>query len=229
MLFETPQGGITSPILFNIYMPEFDMFIHSELYNIIEQKNSKEKRTNLIKEVITKLSELFNREYQDIKKKLESIMSKAPKYEELSYKEKVKDLQAGIKKDYKLRSHTPSVLQSKRYIRIFYVRYADDWIILTNANRKYCSTITNINIIGNKLSQYLELSLEKTKITNLNLKKAKAKFLGFSINTYRNIKFERVNKKIVRTAGYQIFIGIDMDRAIERLVSKVKIIPHTGL
>jgi retron-type reverse transcriptase len=46
-LLGTPQGGIASPTLFNIYMHEFDLFIKNELNDIIEKKNNFEKRTRI--------------------------------------------------------------------------------------------------------------------------------------------------------------------------------------
>ena len=39
-----PQGGIASPILFNIYMHEFDEFIYNQMQEYIDQFNEKEKR-----------------------------------------------------------------------------------------------------------------------------------------------------------------------------------------
>jgi hypothetical protein len=73
-------------------------------------------------------------------------------------------LQQNLKKEYRTRSITPSVIQSKRSIRIFYCRYADDWIILTNANRNFSNKI--INLIETKLKNdlNLELNRKKTKI-----------------------------------------------------------------
>ena len=40
-----PQGGIASPILFNIYMHEFDEFIYNQMQEYIDQFNEKEKRS----------------------------------------------------------------------------------------------------------------------------------------------------------------------------------------
>ena len=64
----------------------------------------------------------------------------------------------------------------------------------------------------------LELSREKTRVTNL--KSSKAKFLGFSIYSYRSTQINRNGIVLNRTGGYQILIGIDMDRMIDKLVSK---------
>lgn len=217
-LLGVPQGGIASPLFFNIYMHEFDMFIHNELQNIIENKNNIEKRTShgANNGLYLAIQQRINRN----NKNLENILNKTSDYNLLPYadKERVKVLHKKLHKDYSLRSKTPSVLMNKRSIRIIYVRYADDWIILTNSNRSYCNEIKNL--IKDKLFNdlKLELSSEKTKITNL--KEDKAKFLGFSIGTYRTTNLTIRSGRLVRTAGYSIIVGIDMDRIINRLTIK---------
>jgi hypothetical protein len=118
------------------------------------------------------------------------------------------------------RVHIPSILVEKRPIRIVYSRYADDFIILTNAN-------TNLTIcIKKRLAKFLEKSLklklseEKTKITNI--KTDYAKFLGFVLYTYEHQKFtvDPSSKNLIRTAGYNIKIGIDMERVLNRMILK---------
>jgi hypothetical protein len=112
-------------------------------------------------------------------------MSSVSQFESLKpqYQTRVKMLHKKLHNDYILRSRTPSVISSKRSIRFYYVRYADDFIILTNANRKYCHTM--IDLISKKFFFFclkLKLSSEKTKITNF--KNERANFLGYSIYTY---------------------------------------------
>lgn len=217
-LLGVPQGGIASPILFNIYMHEFDLFIHKELTNEINNKNATEHRIQhgVNNPKYKAISQRINRHNKSIKR----LLTKNTDFELLpsETQNKIKSLHKQLKQEYKTRIKTPAVLYSKRNIRIVYTRYADDWIILTNANRNYCNKLKDLikDFLLNSLK--LTLSPEKTKITNL--KQKKACFLGFSFNTYRTTKITKKFNRLVRTAGYEIRIGIDMDRMINRLITK---------
>jgi hypothetical protein len=60
--------------------------------------------------------------------------------------------------------------------RLTFVRYADDWIIGIRGSREETVNILNRCFIFLKEQLKLDLSLEKTKITNLG--KEKVSFLG---------------------------------------------------
>ncbi len=53
-----------------------------------------------------------------------------------------------------------------------------------------------------------------------NLKQNRANFLGFSIYTYRNQKLTRKDSRIIRTAGYDILVSMDMKRVLNHLTTK---------
>jgi group II intron reverse transcriptase/maturase len=213
-----PQGGIASPILFNIYMHEFDMYIHNQIATFIQDKNISEKR--VAKGATNPLYKKFAQRITRNRTSLNKLFPENTDFPSLpsSIQAKIKIYHKKLKTDSKLRAGTPSVDSFKRNVRILYVRYADDFIILTNGSHKFSNQITN------KISQFLknelklELSKEKTKITNL--KENKANFLGFSIFTYRQPKVGVKDNVYVRTSGYQILIGIDMDRMLNRLLTK---------
>merc|ERR1712187_397903 len=64
-LVGTPQGGIASAILFNIYMHEFDMFILKNLNSWVEKKNRKENRTD--RQVLTSFTRRTQRKNEKLK------------------------------------------------------------------------------------------------------------------------------------------------------------------
>ncbi|WP_330937800.1 reverse transcriptase domain-containing protein [Bacillus amyloliquefaciens] len=158
----TPQGGIISPILSNIYLNELDQFI--EKYKTSFDKGNSRKR---LTEYRTKETRLFrarnkyknNWDDMNEQEKEDAIVHlKQLKNEmmELPYKDPMDD---GFK-------------------RLQYVRYADDFIIGVIGSKEDCERIKK------DITEYLiqelkvELSQEKTLITHSS---NRARFLGYDI------------------------------------------------
>jgi len=96
---------------------------------------------------------------------------------------------------------TPSInVMDKSFVRVKYVRYADDFLVGVIGNKALAKSIKQE--ISDFLSTTLKLRLsdKKTKITNA--KHGEAKFLGFRITKPKSF--------------LQIFL--DMDKLIEKLV-----------
>jgi len=222
-----PQGGIVSPLLFNIYMHEFDKHITEWVRNLFEEKNRIENRTENAR---AKLSEKWRSRVRECINSIKKIR-KNRKYSELTelekqkYKKKRKELRIRIR----IQRKTKSTSQKRTKLRFSYVRYADDWILLNNADKK-----TN-ELIKKHISEWLQenlkltLSEEKTHVTDI--KKKKAKFLGFTIrntqkfrifNTYelKNPKLNLNKKTMKKRTTTDLFIGIDNERIINRLKTK---------
>ena len=114
----TPQGGILSPLLANIYLNNFDWMMGKEYEYHPNNKNYKEKKNALV------------------------------------------------------------ALRNKGISPVFYIRYADDWIILTD-------TIESAQKLKEKaevyLSKELKLKLSPTKTLITDTREIPAKFLGFNL------------------------------------------------
>ena len=155
----TPQGGIISPMLANIYLDKFDKYMKKYI-----QKFDKGTKRHI--------NPAYNSLHSRIvyySKRLERASDPAVKAQLL---EKVKALR------YE-KLHTPNSLQmDENYRRMKYVRYADDFLIGVIGSKADCERIKA------DITQYmrdtlrLELSAEKTLITHAE---ENAKFLGFDI------------------------------------------------
>jgi len=116
----------------------------------------------------------------------------------------------------------PTYEPSSRRLRFLFVRYADDWILLTNAdyqlNEKFKALIKDF--LSNELGA--TLSEEKTTITDIREKSAH--FLGFELRRHRQgrrVYIERNGRRfLVNAADVGIFAYPDRQRIIERMHAK---------
>lgn len=155
----TPQGGIISPIMANIYLDKFDKFIKKytqEFDKGICRKPSKESRYLVCKKY--RLSQKLKVEKDEVKRKL--------------LLEQINDI---VKERQK---HPASVQMDESMRKLKYVRYADDFLIGVIGSKDDCTKIKEDlkNFLRDKLK--LELSEDKTLITHAE---KPAKFLGYEI------------------------------------------------
>ena len=211
----TTQGSVVSPLLYNIYFHEFDTFIHTEFDSLIREKNLREDRKPRPVH-LSKLRLLIKRRYNAIsikKSRLKfnlianELKEKYAKFGKNS--EEFKEIHEKYKATKKLKNELTieqlkytAFVKHTQTIRYSYTRYADDWIFLTNASLEFTQEIQKIfsDWIQNNLK--LELSLEKTRITDLEIEKAK--FLGFQLSTGKQ------KKKKIGTVGKKITLKTDI-------------------
>lgn len=225
-LIGVPQGGIVSPILWNIYMHEFDKFILTDIDELINTLNTRIKNPTTRKPWRT--TGKTNPNSKAYREALATRNAYRQMYASILRGRREKDLTPKDKEDavkFRLllryadkRLHkTPSKDMRRAKLRFFYIRYADDWIFFTNAKETVALYIKKK--IASFLHYHLKLTLadEKTKITTLS--KNKAKFLGFSIHKLTTSPI--ITSKwggTKRSTNNKNKIGIDKDRVLNRLL-----------
>ena len=160
----TPQGGIISPILANIYLDKFDKFMNE--YAKRFDKGNKRRVNPAYNSICNKRNSLkrkLNAE-TDVEKReilISQIRNMRTEMQQLPY---------GNDMD-------------EHYRRLKYVRYADDFLIGVIGSKSDCEAI-KVDLKKYMQEQLkLELSEEKTLITNAQ---DKAKFLGYEIYVQRS-------------------------------------------
>lgn len=194
-----PQGGITSPLLSNIYLNELDKFV-GNLQR--EFSNGKTRKRN---------PKYRNLQYQvGVQKKWlkthwETLNEEDKRNEIKKYKELRKKM---LKTDFR----DPMDLD---YKRIQYVRYADDWLIGVIGSKSECIKLKE------KITKFLweelklKLSQEKTLITN---SRNFARFLGYDIKVRRDQSTKKMKTgNTQRVFNYQCVLYIPQEKWVKKL------------
>ena len=155
----TPQGGIVSPILANIYLDQFDKYM-KEYATLFDKGESRKIR-----------NEYMNLNMRTVNRRKKRKATEDP-VEAAALDAEIKQLQK------QLRSMPVRDEMDENYRRLKYVRYADDFLIGVIGSKQECERIKEdiTNYMRDRLK--LELSAEKTLITHA---REEAKFLGYRI------------------------------------------------
>jgi group II intron reverse transcriptase/maturase len=195
----TPQGGIISPLLANVYLHEIDKFVRK-----------------LKAEFDTPKTEKWTAEYRSIRNEMQRISSRIERTDisDLAGRSRlIKEYQSKRKQLLK----TPCAPQIDKKIK--YIRYADDFLIGVKGSREDCVWIKSklAEFIGETLK--MKLSDEKTLITHSS---QSARFLGYDVRVRRNATVKRGAAGLVkkRTLNNLTELLVPHDRIRNFLFSK---------
>jgi len=203
----TPQGGIISPILANVYLDKFDKF----MLRYIETFNKGKARQR-------------NPEYKRVASRKDKRVKKL-KNEQDEQKKGV--LRSEIASLHREMQQLPATLDmDENFKRMKYVRYADDFLICVIGSKADClKAKEDIKIFLHEQLQ-LQLSDEKTLITNAH---DTAKFLGFEVTVrstnktkkdYRGIPIRSLDHKVVLLLPFEAMRKKLLDYNAMRIVIK---------
>ena len=146
----TPQGGVVSPIFANIYLAHLDRFVEQTLLPVYNRGARRKPHPEY--HVLTHRAQYFRRK---------------GRHEEAE----------ALREQYqKLPSVDPN---DPDYRRLWYVRYADDWLLGFNGPRAEAEEIKRQ--LGEFLRDYLKLELSESKTLITHARSGAAKFLGYEV------------------------------------------------
>lgn len=183
----TPQGGIISPLLANIYLHELDKFV---------MKLKSEFDTPEVGQITPEYRELHN-EIKRLSHRLTRVTGEERDLLLAEYKPKRQKLMS-----------IPCTAQTDKKLK--YVRYADDFLIAVKGSREDCQWIKSklSEFIGDVLK--MELSENKTLITHSS---KCARFLGYDVRVRRSGKIKRGGpghvKKRTLNGGVELLVPFD--------------------
>lgn len=227
-----PQGGIDSPYLFNIYMHELDTYVKTALQADIDNLNSKlEKPTGFVRKYNKNFNSLrafdakLTRHLTKIKAKLKAL-PRVQRRDVSVLRKRLFSIIKAIRYNNHQKNRISSATVNKKVLRIYYFRYADDWILLTNGSKEIGITLKN------KISQFLTselgLKLSPTKTLITDITSNSAKFLGCELRISARGALRKMpfNKGIIKKSNLQKVSGLlmwakpDRQRLINRLYMK---------
>lgn len=194
----TPQGGVISPILANVYLDRFDKYMseYARNYDLGKRRRYNPQYTKFTKKAIRLRKELRATEDEEEKAVLLA---------------QIMDVQK------EMRKLPASMDMDDRYRRLKYVRYADDFLIGVIGSKADCEKMKEdfTAFMMDKLK--LELSAEKTLITNAH---DAAKFLGYEITVRKSEATKRnANGWVKRAFCGSIILKLPLETVQKKLLS----------
>ena len=182
------QGGIISPLLSNIYLHEFDLYMEKIKVEFSQKGEVSKTR---------KEYSVIHTEVRKSRKLLSNLLKKkANLADQKRINEEIREAKIHLKKLLAVMIKTPS--KTKILTKVYYIRFADDWLVGVTGKKETAQKIKF------KISEFLkdklklELNEDKTKITHMT--RSKAYFLGYEIKC-TDRKYARSQRSVYTRNG----------------------------
>lgn len=194
----TPQGSILSPLLCNIFLHELDL----EMEKVMKEFNKGEKRSR-------------SKEYQKLANRIKYMKKNGL---DVTRPEEFKSKKEALIK-------TPSLRHDESYVRVQYVRYADDFIIGVEGSLKTTKAI--MARVREFIQSGLGLKLNEAKII-VDFTKEPVKFLGYKLLAPNAQGIEKPvetystagGRLVSRRKKIRIRIAMDYVKVVRKLVNE---------
>lgn len=195
----TPQGGIISPLLSNIYLNELDVYMEEYINSF--NKGIKREKTNSTRYLETKTYRM--------RKRMREVWAELPQKDKDENLKQYKELRNQL-----LNTQCTNPMDSN-FKRLRYTRYADDFLIGIIGSKEDCLTLKEDITIFLKNKLKLNLSQEKTLITS---SAKKARFLGYDITVTRNTSLGTDGNGVTkRTRNFICKLYAPQDKWVQKL------------
>ncbi len=205
----TPQGGIISPILANIYLDQFDQYI--DLLKWDFDAGIKRKRST---------------EYARVAQQKDNLQRKLDRRTD---PEERQQIISEIREVQKAQLRTPaSDAMDTGFKRLQYVRYADDFLLGVIGSKADAIQLKETIAQYLQSELHLELSMEKTLVTHGN---QPARFLGYDVYVRKSNQPHKGKKgRIQRQFGNKIVLEVPKDLIRAKLLDycAMEIKVHSG-
>lgn len=223
-LFKLSRKGLVSTIFFNVYVHEFDI----EVFRVIKEYKKKldKSKTNT-----RRYNSLWYNQTQNLKSRQHSIkqMFSNKKLTKVEKKKLYIKYMTGLRKTKKKMINVSLINKNDLTLRFVYIRYARNWLLLTNASLGVVQDLREY--ITKWLKKKVALTVNSKKIWITSLEKDKIMFLGFIL--YRSKKRLPNSDKSNPTVSFTVCINhlrvqkkLVTDKVL--LITSNKLIPRSN-
>jgi RNA-directed DNA polymerase len=181
----TPQGGIVSPILANIYLHEFDEYMEQKKQEF-NQGKARRRTTEWLN------TTRYIRHYRERIDALKGDSNPETHTRIRRYEQKIRELS---KEQKRLNASDPL---DPTYRRLFYARYADDYLIGIIGNKQEAETV--FKEVKTFLNTNLKLEIAEEK-SGIHHAKEGTSFLGYVVQNYTSEKIVKVHSPVYTRVG----------------------------